>query len=81
MVAHEAEGVDTMPEPLDPLLQQELEASRVSVIEEDGLPCVATQSNMIVRSRTVNSRLAGHGSMLNNELQLCKPGPKTSTQA
>ena len=61
--------------PLDLLLQQEVEASPVSVIEEDGLPCVATQGNMIERSRTVNSWLTGHGSMLNNKLQLCKPDP------
>jgi len=80
MVAHEAEGVDTMPEPLDPLLQQEVEASPVSVIEEDGLPCVATQGNMIEGSRTVNSWLTGHGSMLNNKLQLCKPDPLTLGQ-
>ena len=52
-----------------------VEASPVSVIEEDGLPCVATQGNMIERSRTVNSWLTGHGSMLNNKLQLCKPDP------
>ena len=75
MIVHEAEGMDTMPEPLDPLLKQEVKASPVSVIEEDGLPCVAAQDDMIERSWIVNSWLTGHGSMLNNKLQLCKPDP------
>jgi hypothetical protein len=46
IIAHQAEGVDMMPEPLDPLLQQEIEASPVSVIEEDGLTRVAAQGDM-----------------------------------
>jgi hypothetical protein len=79
MIAHEAEGMDTMPEPLDPLLQQKVKASSVSVIEEDGLPCVAAQDDMIERSWIVNSWLTGHGSMLNNKLQLCKPDPTGSS--
>jgi hypothetical protein len=32
MIGHEAEGVDTMPEPPDPLLQEEVETSPVPVI-------------------------------------------------
>jgi hypothetical protein len=43
-----------MPEPFDSLLQQEVEASPVPVIEEDGLPCVAAQGNMIERPLIVN---------------------------
>ena len=53
-----------MPEPLDPLLQQEVEASPVPVIEEDGLPYVASQGDMIERPWIVNSRLPGQGPMI-----------------
>jgi hypothetical protein len=75
MIAHEAEGVDTMPEPLDPLLEQEIETSPVSVIEEDGLPRVAAQGDMIECPWIVDSGLTGHGPILNNKLQRCKPDP------
>jgi hypothetical protein len=47
MIAHEAEGVDRMPEPLRSFLQQEVEASPIPVIEEDSLPGVAAKDNMI----------------------------------
>ncbi len=57
MIAHEAEGVDAMPEPLDPLLQQEIEASPVPVIEEAGLPRITTQGDKTERPWKVNSRV------------------------
>ena len=75
MIAHEAESVDMMPEPLDPLLEQEVEASSISVIEEDGLPCVAAQGDMVECPWIMDSWLAGHATMLNNKLQYCKPDP------
>ena len=75
VIAHQAEGVDTMPEPLGPFLQQEIEPSPVPVIEEDGLPCVAAQGNMIQRAWIVDSWLTGHDPMLNNNLRVCKPDP------
>ena len=40
MIAHQAEGVDTMPIPLYPLLEQEIEASPISVIGEECLPAL-----------------------------------------
>ncbi len=64
-----------MSEPLDSLLQQEVEASPVSVIEEDALPRVAAQGDMIERPWMVNSWFTGHESILNNKLQHCKPDP------
>ena len=65
MIAHEAEGVEAMSEPLNSLLQEEVEADPVSVIEEDGLPCVASQGDMIECSRVIDSWLSGHGPILN----------------
>ena len=65
-----------MPEPLDPLLQQEVETSPVPVIEEDDLPCVAAQGDMIQRSWIVNSWLTGHGPMLIKKFQNSKPDPR-----
>jgi hypothetical protein len=64
-----------MPEPLRPFLQQEVEASSVPVIEEDGLPCVAAEDDMIGCPWAVDSWLTGHGATLNNLLKLCKPDP------
>jgi hypothetical protein len=76
MVAHKAEGVDAMSEPLDPLLEQEVKSSPVPVIEEDGLPCVAAQGDMIERPWIVDSWLTSHGPILNNNLLNCRPGPR-----
>jgi hypothetical protein len=64
VIAHEAEGMDTMPEPFDPLLHQEIEASPVPVVEENGLPRVAAQGDMIERPWIVDSWLTGHEPML-----------------
>lgn len=75
MIAHEAEGVDTMPEPLRSFLEQEVEASPVPVIEKDGLPCVAAKDDMIECPWEVDSWFTGHGFMLSNKLKLCKPDP------
>jgi len=73
VIRHEAESVDTVPEPLGPLLQQEVETSPVPVIEEDGLPRVAAQGDVIERHWILYSWLTSHGLMLNNKLLNCKP--------
>jgi len=66
VIAHEAESVDTISEPLDPLLEQEVEASPISAIEENGLPCVASEGDMIKGAWIMHSRFTSHGAILNN---------------
>ena len=81
MIAHEAEGVNTMPEPFDPFLQKETASSPVSIIEEDGLPGVAAEDDVIHRSGIVNSRFPSHGAIPHPLFQFCKPDPRGSFQA
>ena len=79
MIAHEAVGVDTMPEPFDPFLQKEIEASPVSISREDGLPGVAAEDDVIHRPKIVNSRSPSHGA-IHPSFQFCKPDSRGSFQ-
>ena len=47
MVRHEAEGMSSVAKPLYSLLDKKIEAVAVFVVEEDVLPGVASQDNVV----------------------------------
>ena len=69
MVTHKTEGMDAVAKALDPLLDQEAEASPVPVIEEYRLAVVAPQDGMVEGPRIVNSWLPSHTVILHIKLQ------------
>jgi hypothetical protein len=77
MITHQAKGIDAVSESLDPLLDQKEESSAILVIEENALPAVAAQDDVVERPRVVNPWFASHAIMLYHELLNCKPDPGT----
>jgi hypothetical protein len=79
MVAHQTKSMDAVTKSFDPLLDQKGESSTIPIIEENGLPAIATQDGVIECPRIVDPRLPTHAAILYHKLQLCKPDPKTTS--
>jgi hypothetical protein len=52
--------VDTIPEPLNALLDKEVKTVSVYVVKKDILPCVPTQDDMITCTGIMDSRFTSH---------------------
>ncbi len=75
MVSHEAECVDTVPEPLYTLLQEKVETVTVVIIEKDPLPIVAAEDHVIDCAGIVNSGFACHAGTISHKSPDAKPDP------
>jgi hypothetical protein len=64
MVGHQAVGMDTEAEFFDGFLQEEEKTAPVAVIEEDVLPGVPAQDDVIESAGIVDALFAGHGEIL-----------------
>jgi hypothetical protein len=64
VIRHQAKRMNTITVPLDPFLEQQVEAISVGIIIKDVLPGVSTQYHMVECSRKMNSWFSGHGMIL-----------------
>jgi len=78
MVFHETKSMDAVGESLYSFLEQGVEASTILIIEENGLPAIAGQDDVIECSRIVNSWLPSHAVLLRHKLQHCTLDPRNS---
>lgn len=60
MVCHQAIGMDTVPIPLQPLLEQKQKAAPIPWIKENVQPGVATQDDMVAGTGIMDSWFACH---------------------
>ncbi|BCR06012.1 hypothetical protein DESUT3_30810 [Desulfuromonas versatilis] len=61
VVAHQAKGMDPMAKPFGPLLQEEVEATAVRLVEKDFLARIASEYDMIDSAGKMNTRFSRHG--------------------
>ena len=47
MIRHEAEGMNAVPESLNPFLQEEIESVSVFILEENVMTCIPTDNNVV----------------------------------
>jgi hypothetical protein len=76
MVGHQAKAMDTVSEAFNSLLEEEVEAGAIFVIEENRLAIIATEDNMVQCSGIDNSWFPSHEIILSYNSQYCKPDPK-----
>lgn len=64
MVGHETESVNPVAVPAGSLLEQEIEAISVIILEEDRLTAVTPENHVIESAGMMNAWFTGHGEMI-----------------
>ena len=80
MVGHQAKAMDTVSEAFNSLLEEQIKAGTILVIEENRLAIIATEDNVIQCSGVDNSWFSSHEIKLPENSQYCKPDPTFHTQ-
>ena len=75
MVSHEAEGMDPVLVFLYAFLQQTIEAGTVGRTEEDVLPAIATEHDVVYSAWKMDAGFACHGKKLHLIYPKVKPDP------
>lgn len=64
MVAHQAEGMNTAMEFLDSMLEDQIEAITVAIVEEDRIASVAAEDDVIESGRVMDAKSTGHAGII-----------------
>jgi hypothetical protein len=75
MVGHKAKSMDAMFKSFSAFLKESIKIFSGLVFEEDILPCVAAQDDMINSARVKDSWFAGHERSIAEKSQIVKPDP------
>jgi hypothetical protein len=75
MVGHQAKAMDTVSEAFKSLLEEQIKAGAIFVIEENRLAIIATEDNVIQCSGVNNPWFSSHEIKLSQNLRYCKPDP------
>jgi len=73
MVGHQAKAMDMVSEAFNPLLEEQIGAGAILVIEENRLAIIATEDNVIQCSGLDNSWFSSHEIKLSQNSQYCNP--------
>jgi len=71
--------MDTVSEPFNSLLEKQIKAGTILVIEENRLAIIAAQHNVIQCSGVDNSWFSSHEINLSQKSKYCKPDPSPET--